>query len=38
MNINLGEHVVSSVIVAVVDIVGGVHLAALTPLVAGWLD
>ena len=35
--INLGEHVVRSVVVAVVDVVGGVHLAALAALVTGRL-
>ena len=36
--INLGEHVVRSVVVAVVDVVGGVHLAALAALVTGRLQ
>ena len=36
-DVNLGEHVVRSVVVAVVDVVGGVHLAALAALVTGRL-
>ena len=37
-DVNLGEHVVRSVVVAVVDVVGGVHLAALAALVTGRLQ
>ena len=36
-DVNLGEHVVRSVVVAVVDVVGGVHLAAVAALVTGRL-
>ena len=37
-DVNLGEHVVRSVVVAVVDVVGGVHLATLAALVTGRLQ